>query len=223
MGELWYNSGMSDVGERMIAELKGLREDLREFRAALGQAQPLGFGKLEQPLYLFVNKDWWKDEDKPYVLYTKREGEARVPIFERDVTAYLRNVYRRDQINSQTEKVTPVLDVELFAGRAYTFQTWFYSNVAISLLAALNELKRGELDAPVTLLFETSPGKRSYATVFCRLIVQGKRLDPKFDKKTDVKALYETVLERFGFGPWRDLAASAELLPDALEEPHDDD
>jgi hypothetical protein len=195
---------MSDLGERLLAELKGLRDEVRELRVALGQSQPLGFGRLEQPLYLFVNNDWWKDQDKPYVLYTKREGESRTPIYERDVTGYIRNLYRRDQINSSTEKVTPVLDVDLFAGRPYTFQTSFYSNVSISLLAALHDLTKADLEEPVTLLFETSPGKRSFATVFCRLIVRGKRLNPKFDKKTDVKGLYEAALGRFGFGPWQD-------------------
>jgi hypothetical protein len=213
---------MSDVGERMIAELKGLREEVRELRSAMGHAQPLGFGKLEQPLYLFVNKDWWKDNDKPYVLYTKREGESRTPLYERDVTCYLRNLYRREQNNEATGKSSPVLDVELFAGRSYVFQTGFYTNASISLLAALHELEPKDLTEPVTLLFETSPGKRSFATVFCRVIVRGQRLNPGFDKNTDVKAIYEKVLERFEFGPWQEQRPVNEVVSlEAEEDAHE--
>lgn len=191
---------MPDIGERLLAEIKGLRDDLRLLRASLGLGPALGFGTLEQPLYLFINSNWWKEEAS-YLLYTKRVGENRVPITARDLTAYLKNVYRREQQSAQTGKFSPVLNVELQADRRYILQTGFYTNVSISLLAALAELEREALASPITLLFETSPGKRSYGTVFCRVIVNGQRLNPQFDKQTDVKALYTAVTERFGFGP----------------------
>ena len=191
-----------DRENEILAALLGLREDLRDLRQVMGQGQALGFGKLEQPLYIFLNHDWWKTDAKPYVLYTKREGESRHPIFERDLTGYIRNLYRREQTQEKTGQNKPVLDIEIFAGRTYILQTAFYSNVSISLLSALAELE--DLNEPLTLLFETSQGKRSHPTIFCRVITGGKRLNPKFDKSTDIKSIYEKLVQHFNFGPWQE-------------------
>ena len=182
---------MSEVGERMVAELVRIRE-------ALERGQTLGFGKKEEPTYLFVHHPK-SAEDVDHLWYW-RDKNQRVnhPIRESDLTGFLRSVYRRDRSDSSGDAV-PLLNVSIDADKPYVLQTGFFTNFSISLLAALNELEPHDLTEPVTLVAEMSPGRRSRPTVFCRVERRGQRLLPVWSKKNDVQRLYDAVVEKFGF------------------------
>ena len=182
---------MSEVGERMVAELVRIRE-------ALERGQTLGFGKKEEPTYIFVHHPK-SAEDVDHLWYW-RDKHQRVnhPIRESDLTGFLRSVYRRDRSDVSGD-VVPLLNVSIDADKPYVLQTGFFTNFSISLLAALNELEQGDLTEPVTLVADLSPGRQSRPTVFCRVERRGRRLSPVWSKKDDVQGLYDAVVEKFGF------------------------
>ncbi len=180
---------MSDVGQAMLAELKRIRE-------ALEGAQPLGFGKRSTPTYVFVKHQI--DNSQVYVWYTRDKTEKRnVLIPERDLTGYIRNVWRYDRTDDTTGQKVPRLNIAVHAGKDYVIQTGFYTNFSKTFLAALLELERDVLDEPLTLVVETNEGSRHRPTLFCRLEWRGKRMTPS--PGMEPKELYQQVIARFGF------------------------
>ncbi len=185
---------MSDVGERMLAELRRIRE-------ALSGSQPLGFGKRQEPSYVFVKWDGasvWYGRDK-------HEGVNR-PIEERDLTGYLLNVWRFDRVDATTQEKVPRLNIQVRADKDYIVQTGFTTNFSKTFLAGLNELEPGALKEPVTLVVETNEGSRQSAqrsgyrpTLFCRVEWRGERMTPAVGKGREPKELYDEVVARFGF------------------------
>ncbi len=178
---------MSDVGERMIQELKAIRK-------ALNGSQPLGFGKKAQPVYVFVKhspESLWYSRDKAV--------QENVPIAERDLTGYLVNVWRYERRDEATGEVVPKLMVQVHADREYVIQSGLETNFSRSLLAGLLELAVDNLKNPITLVVEDNAGGRGRPTVFARLELQGKRLKPVFDRTVVVQELLEGAQVRFGF------------------------
>jgi len=185
---------VSDVGERMLAELRRIRE-------ALSGSQPLGFGKRQEPSYVFVKWDGvtvWYQRDK-------HEGVNR-PIEERDLTGYLLNVWRFDRVDATTQEKVPRLNVQVRADKDYIVQTGFYTNFSKTFLAGLLELEPEALKEPVTLVVETNEGSRQSAqrsgyrpTLFCRVEWRGTRMTPTIGKGGEPGELYDEVVARFGF------------------------
>ncbi len=175
----------------MLAELVRIRE-------ALEREQTLGFGKKEEPTYLFVRHP--KNVEDADHLWYWRDKHQRVnhPIYESDLTGFIRSVYRRDRSDAGGDTVA-LLNVLVHADKPYVLQTGFFTNFSISLLAAFNELEPNDLAEPVTLVADLSPGRRSRPTVFCRVERRGERLLPTFSKKDDVGRLYDAVVAKFGF------------------------
>ncbi len=178
---------MSDVGERMLAELRRIRE-------ALEGVQPLGFGKRQEPSYVFVKWDGatvWYQRDR-------HEGVNR-PIEERDLTGYLVNIWRFDRVDATTQEKVPRLNVQVRADKDYIVQTGFYTNLSKTLLAGLLELEPSALEEPVTLVVETNEGSKHRPTLFCRVEWRGTRMTPMIGKGRESKELYDEVVARFGF------------------------
>ena len=178
---------MSDVGEKMLAELRRIRE-------ALEGSQPLGFGKRQEPLYVFVKLDGqsvWYARDK-------HEGVNR-PIAERDLTGYIVNVWRFDRIDATTQERVPRLNLQVRADRDYVVQTGFATNFAKTFLAGLLELEPSALKEPVTLVVETNEGSRHRPTLFCRVEWRGTRMTPPLGKGRGPEELLEQAVAKFGF------------------------
>ena len=178
---------MSDVGEKMLTELRRIRQ-------ALEGSQPLGFGKRHEPSYVFVK---W---DGTTVWYGRDKHEAvNRPIQERDLTGYLVNVWRFDRVDATTQEKVPRLNIQVRADKDYIIQTGFYTNFSITFLAGLNELAPSALREPVTLVVETNEGSKHRPTLFCRVEWRGTRMTPVVGKGREPKELYEQAVSRFGF------------------------
>lgn len=178
---------MSDVGEKMLAELRRIHE-------ALEGSQPFGFGKRQEPVYIFVKWDgvtvWYRRD--------KHEGVNR-PIEERDLTGFLVNVWRFDRVDTTTQEKVPRLNVQVRADKDYIVQTGFYTNFSKTLLAGLLELEPLALKEPVTLAVETNEGSKHRPTLFCRVEWRGERMTPSLGRGSEPKELYAEVVSRFGF------------------------
>lgn len=182
---------MTEVGERMLAELRRIRE-------ALEDAQPLGFGKKAQPTYVFVRHHQIGSET--YLWYSRDKAEGQnVPIRERDLTGYLVGVWRFDRGDDATGEAVPKLNVQIRADKDYVIQTGFATNFARTFLAGLLGLEPEALREPLTLVLEDNAGSKTRPTVFCRVESRGTRMIPKLNRDTQVEALYKNVRERFGF------------------------
>ena len=171
----------------MLAELRRIRE-------ALEGSQPLGFGKRQEPLYVFVKLDGqtvWYTRDK-------HEGVNR-PIAERDLTGYIVNVWRFDRVDVTTQEWVPRLNLQVRADRDYVVQTGFTTNFAKTFLAGLNELEPAALTEPVTLVVETNEGSRHRPTLFCRVEWRGARMTPVVGKGRGPEELLEQAVAKFGF------------------------
>ena len=177
---------MSDVGERMLHELRRIRE-------ALEGAQPLGFGKRTQPVYVFV-------KHSPECLwYTRDKHEAQnVPVVERDLTGYLRGVWRFDREYQGTFERVPKLMLLVHADRDIVIQSGLETHFSKSFLAGLLELPPEALHEPLTLLVEDNTGGKGRPTVFARLEWRGTRVKPAFDKAVVVDELLTAVQEKLG-------------------------
>ena len=178
---------MSDVGKAMLLELRRIRE-------LLEQGQPLGFGKKQEPTFVFIRhspESLWYSRDK-------QEGENNL-IFERDLTGYIRNVWRFDRVDQNTGENVPKLMLEVQADKAYIIQSGLETNFSKSLLAALLELDPDKFKKPVALIVEDNTGGRGRPTVFARLEVSGVRVKPALSKTLVADKLLEEVQERFGF------------------------
>ncbi len=177
---------MSDVGGRMLQELRRIRE-------ALEGAQPLGFGKKAQPVYVFVKHSpecLWYTRDK-------HEGQ-NIPVLERDLTGYLRGVWRFDREDQGTGESVPKLMLLVHADHDYVIQSGLETNFSKSFLAGLLELPAEALQEPLTLLVEDNTGGRGRPTVFARLEWRGTRMTPAFNRNVLVDELLEQVQQKFG-------------------------
>lgn len=183
---------MSDVGERMLFELRRIRE-------ALEGSQPLGFGKKVGSTYIFVRHHDVAGETCFWYLRDKQEGQ-NVPIRERDLTGYLLSIWRFDRGDDATGEAVPKLNVQIRADKDYIIQTGFSTNFAKTLLTGLLQLEPGALEEPLTLVAEDNAGSRARPTVFCRVESKGVRMTPTLNRDLDPETLYDEVLERFGFG-----------------------
>ena len=179
---------MNDVGERMLQELRRIRE-------ALEGAQPLGFGKKAQPVYVFVKHSpecLWYTRDK-------HEGQ-NIPVLERDLTGYLRGVWRFDRADQGTGESVPKLMLLVHADRDYVIQSGLETNFSKSFLAGLLELPTEALQEPLTLLVEDNTGGKGRPTVFARLEWRGQRMTPTFNRTVVVEDLLVQVQATFGLG-----------------------
>ncbi len=183
---------MSDVGEKMLFELRRIRE-------ALEGSQPLGFGKKVGPTYVFVRHHDVGGETYLWYSRDKQEGQ-NVPVHERDLTGYLMSVWRFNRGDDTTGEAVPKLNVQIRADKDYIVQTGFSTNFAKTLLAGLLQLEPGALEEPLTLVAEDNAGSRARPTVFCRVESKGVRMTPTLNRNVDPETLYDEVLERFGFG-----------------------
>lgn len=177
---------MSEVGERMLSELRRIRE-------LLEGEQPLGFGKQPELVFVFVRhapESLWYARDK-------REGQ-NVPIVERDLTGYLRGLWRYDRVDGDTGETVPKLMLQVHADREYVIQSGLETNFSKSLLAALLTLPQEALTEPLTLIVEDNTGGRGRPTVFARVAWRGSRLKPVFDRNVVADTLLAHVQERFG-------------------------
>lgn len=180
---------MSDIGQAMLSELKRIRE-------ALEASQSLGFGKRKTPSYIFVKQ--FHENNQTFVWYQRDKNDKRnQPIPERDLTGYIRNVWRYDRTDEATGEKVPRLNIAVHADKEYVVQTGFHTNFSKTFLSALLELDKTALEEPVTLVVETNEGSRHRPTLFCRLEWRGKRMTPELSK--DPEELYEQAVERFGF------------------------
>lgn len=177
---------MSDIGQAMLVELKRIRE-------ALEGGQTLGFGKRSTPIYVFIKHQI--DNGQVFVWYTRDKTERRNALIpERDLTGYIRNVWRFDRTDDTTGQKVPRLNIAVHAGKDYIIQTGFYTNFSKTFLAAL--LEQTALEDPITLVVETNEGSRHRPTLFCRLEWRDKRMTPTLGEP---KELYEQAVARFGF------------------------
>lgn len=178
---------MSDVGQLMLAELRRIRE-------ALESSQPFGFGKRQEPSYVFVKWDgatgWYQRN--------KHEG-VNQPIEERNLTGYLVNVWRFDRVDATTQEKVPRLNIQIRADKDYVIQTGFTTNPSKTFLVGLNELEPSALKEPVTLVVETNEGSRHKPTLFCRVEWRGTRRTPVAGRGREPKELFEQAVARFGF------------------------
>jgi len=189
---------MSEVGERVLSELRRIRE-------ALEGNQPLGFGKRQEPVYVFVKYERRGNEVSVWYRRDKLEG-VNYPIPERDLTGYLVNLWRFDREDETTREKVPRLNVQIRADKDYVIQTGFYTNFSKSLLAGLLELEPTALQEPLTLVVESNEGSKQSAqrsgyrpTLFCRVEWRGARMTPELGKGREPKELYGEVVARFGF------------------------
>lgn len=182
---------MSDVGEKMLLELRRIRE-------ALEGSQPLGFGKKVGPTYVFVRHHDVGGETCFWYSRDKQEGQ-NVPLRERDLTGYLMSVWRFDRGDDATGEAVPKLNVQIRADKDYIVQTGFSTNFAKTLLTGLLQLEPGALGEPLTLVAEDNAGSRARPTVFCRVESRGVRMTPVIEKGIESQKLYEQVVARFGF------------------------
>lgn len=164
---------MSDVGSQMVLELRRIRE-------LLEQGRPLGFGKRQEPTFIFIRhspESLWYSRDR-------REAE-NVPIPERDLTGYLKNVWRYDRTDQNSGERVPKLMLEIHADKRYVIQTGLETNFSKSLLAGMLELNPEALLKPLTLVVEDNAGGTGRPTVFARIEVEGVRIMPSFDKRVN--------------------------------------
>ncbi len=168
--------------------------ELRRIREALEGSQPLGFGKRQEPLYVFVKLDG----QTVWYVRAKVEGVNR-PIAERDLTGYLVNVWRFDRVDTTTHERVPRLNLQVRADRDYVVQTGFTTNFAKTFLAGLLELEVDALREPVTLVVETNEGSRHRPTLFCRVEWRGERMTPIVGKGRGPEELLEQAVAKFGF------------------------
>jgi hypothetical protein len=179
--------------------------ELRRIREALDGTQPLGFGKRQEPAYIFVKWDGatvWYQRDKHQGL--------NHPILERDLTGYIVNVWRFDRVDATTQEKVPRLNVHIRADKDYIVQTGFYTNFSKTFLAGLLELEPPTLKEPLTLVVETNEGTRQGGrgyrpALFCRVEWRGTRMTPVVGKGREPKELYQQAVTRFGFtDPYKD-------------------
>lgn len=178
---------MSDIRTQMLHELRKIRE-------LLEQGRPLGFGKQQEPVYVFIRHA----SDSLWYIRDKHAGE-NMPIHERDLTGYLRNLWRYDRVDTSTQETVPKLMLEIQADKHYIIQSGLETNFSKSLLTGLLELEPKDLEAPLTLIVEDNASGRGRPTVFARLEVSGQRLKPTFDRKVIADEVLSLVNERFGF------------------------
>ena len=177
---------MSDIGAQMLSELRRIRELLED-------RSPLGFGKKPQPTYVFIKhtpQSLWYSRDK-------QQGE-NIPIIDRDLVGYLRNVWRFDRLDQSTHETVPKLMLHVHADREYIIQSGLSTNFSKSLLVGLLELPLEALQEPLTLLVEDNAGGKGRPTVFARLEWQGSRVKPTFDKNASTEALLTLIQAKFG-------------------------
>ncbi len=182
---------MSDVGEKMLFELRRIRE-------ALEGSQPLGFGKKAGPTYVFVRHHDVGGETCFWYSRDKQEGQ-NVPIRGRDLTGYLLSIWRFDRGDDATGEAVPKLNVQIRADKDYIVQTGFSTNFAKTLLTGLLQLEPGALEEPLMLVAEDNAGSRARPTVFCRVESQGVRMTPNLSREVKSETLYEEVIARFEF------------------------
>lgn len=179
---------MSDIGAQMFAELRRIRDRLE------GE-QALGFGKKVEPVYVvFIRhsaESLWYTRDK-------RIAE-NVLIAKRDLTGYLKGVWRYDRIDQGTQEQVAKLMIQVQADREYIIQSGFETNFSKSFLAGLLELPTDAVHEPITLLVEDNAGGRGRPTVFARLEWRGSRLKPSFDRTVNSEEQLEAVQGKFGF------------------------
>lgn len=170
----------------MLAELKRIRE-------LLEGEQPLGFGKRPEPVFVFVRhspESLWYSRDK-------REAQ-NVPLVERDLTGYVRGIWRYDRVDGDTGENVPKLMTQVHADREYVIQSGLETNFSKSLLAGLLELPPEALSDPLTLVVEDNSGGRGRPTVFARVEWHGSRAKPAFDRTAVADDLLVKVQARFG-------------------------
>jgi hypothetical protein len=182
---------MSDIGHAMLHELRRIRE-------LLEQNQPLGFGKKRELHHLFVRHQHIDGQEIVWYLRSRLEAK-NIPVFERDLTGYLTNVQRYDRSDDRTGQVVPRLHLHLHADQDYVIHTGLHTNFAKSFLAATIMLEPEDLHSPVTLVAETNTGSPHRPTVFCRLELHGRRLQPDLTTSVDTTSLLEAVRNRFAF------------------------
>jgi hypothetical protein len=180
---------MSEIGERMVSELKRIRE-------VLELTQPLGFGKRREAQWLNV---WLQHVDNvEYVWYLKEKTGGRDYREQRDLTGYLMNLWRYDATDKNTGKKRPKLVAHLHADKDYYLRTGFYTNFSQTLMAGLLELPDVPLSQePLTLVAESFAGTKAEPTVFCRVEYKGLRMQSA--EKLEHKILFEKLQARFGF------------------------
>lgn len=182
---------MSSVGEAMLAELRRIRESLEG-------AHNLGFGKRAQPTYVFVRHHEVNGET--YLWYSRDKTEGlNVPIRERDLTGYLKSVWRFDRGDESTGEVVPKLNIQIAADKDYIVQTGFVTNFAKTFLAGLLEMELEALAEPMTLVAEDNAGSKARATVFCRVESKGVRMAPSVNREVSTESLYNDIRAKFGF------------------------
>jgi hypothetical protein len=179
---------MADTGQAIL-------EELRKIRRALEAGKELGFGKRKTPVYVFIKQHQINGQE--YVWYQRDKTDKRnVPILERNLSGFIRNVWRYDRVDERTAERVPRLNIAVHADQDYVLQTGFYTNFSKSFMAGL--LEPQALNEPLTLVVETNEGSRYRPTLFCRLEWRGTRLMPDL-KDREHKALYQQVVQRFGF------------------------
>ena len=126
-------------------------------------------------MYVFVkhsSESFWYRRDK--------HEAQNVPVTERDLTGYLREVWRFDRENQGTGYSVPKLMLLVHADRDYVVQSGLETNFSKSFLAGLLELPPEALQEPLTLLVEDNTDGRRWPTVFARLEGRGTRMTPAF-------------------------------------------
>ena len=182
---------MSSVGKAMLVELRRIRESLEG-------TYNLGFGKRAQPTHVFVRHHEVNGETCLWYSRDKTEG-LNVPIRERDLTGYLKSVWRFDRGDEATGEVVPKLNIQIAADKDYIVQTGFATNFAKTFLAVLLEMELKALAEPMTLMVEDNAGSKARATVFCRVESKGVRMAPSVNREVSMEDLYNEARARFGF------------------------
>lgn len=179
-------------GERVEEESCAILAELRRIRALLEPHEPLGFGKRSSHTYIFVKygpDHLWYSRD--------REQAANVPIPERDLTGYVRHVWKRARSDETTGEPIEKLNIHVSADREYIIQSGFATNFSKGIVAGLLALPAGALGQPLTLIVEDnaqSSGVRP--TVFGRVELQGKRMYPEV-KGVDMARLLPELYGKF--------------------------
>lgn len=122
-----------------------------------------------------------------------------MPIRERDLTGYLKSVWRFDRGDESIGEVVPKLNIQITADKDYIVQTGFATNFARTFLAGLLELELEALAEHVTLLVEDNAGSKARATVFCRVESKGIRIAPSVNREVSTESLYDETRAKFGF------------------------